>query len=123
NLSTSTQAATMSILSLPPELVLGIAESLPQDAILSLKLTHRYFNENLLLKPRVKNMPTSECARLVVRAYLSRPMPQRSHVRCIYCKNLYPPSLFRSSNSSACVTTSRDGTDVVELPPRLCAWH
>ncbi|KAH7408686.1 hypothetical protein DE146DRAFT_583388, partial [Phaeosphaeria sp. MPI-PUGE-AT-0046c] len=116
----------ISLLFLPPELVLEIGDFLSPDGILALKLTHRYFNETLPFLPHQKNPPFSACAKLAIRYYLSPPNPEPSHLRCILCKAVYPKSLFKSSSSPACVSDALDDasqTDVVELPQRLCSWH
>ncbi|ORY15116.1 hypothetical protein BCR34DRAFT_459506, partial [Clohesyomyces aquaticus] len=108
---------------LPPELVLEVADHLPPDGILSLKLAHPKFNATLPLAPRFKPESFSTCARLAIRTYLSPRDPNPSHIRCILCKALYPVSLFSSSNSPACLPLSRPNTEVIELPERFCAWH
>jgi hypothetical protein len=116
-----------SLLSLPPELIFAVGDFLPLDGILALKLTHRKFNETLLLTPRLKSKPISDCARLAIRTYLSRPNPKPSHIRCILCKAVYPISSFKSSSSPACMPISlgegSQDVEVVELPQRLCSWH
>jgi hypothetical protein len=118
---------TMSLVNLPPEVILEISDYLLVDAILALKLSHRIFNETLPLEPRLKNTLLSECSHLAIRTYLSRPNPEPSHIRCILCKTLYPLRLFKSSSSPACVSISSveetHQTNVVELPQRLCSWH
>lgn len=118
---------TLSILNLPPELILEIADYLPPDGILALKFSHRVFNFSLPLAPRLKNRTLSRCAHLAIRSYLSQPNPKPTHLRCILCKATYPLSSFRSSNSPACaplsLTADVEQTEVVELPQRLCAWH
>jgi hypothetical protein len=119
--------AATSLTSLPPELMLEISEFLAPDGILALKLTHRKFNETLPFSPQLKNTPFSDCAHLAIRNYLSRPNLNPSHLRCMFCKKVYPASLFRSSSSPACVPVSWEEdveqTEVVELPQRLCSWH
>jgi hypothetical protein len=115
-----------SLLSLPPELILDLSGFLPPDGILALKLTHRYLNEIVPFLPPPKDTPFSECARVALRYYLSRPDPKPSHLRCILCKAVYPIDLFKSSSSPACVSdaiSDASQTAVVELPQRLCSWH
>lgn len=115
------------LLSLPPELIYEIADHLPPDAILALKFTHPILNDTLLLAPRLKNTALSSCARLAIRAHLSKPVTNPSHMRCILCKAVYPLAIFSSSSSPACVPLplTNDGPppEVVELPQRFCAWH
>lgn len=116
----------ISLLSLPPELILEIGDFLPPDGILALKLAHRYFNETLPFLPRRKNTVFSDCAKLAIRYYLTPPNPEPSHLRCILCKEVYPIRQFRSSSSPACVSdTLEDAShgEVVELPQRMCSWH
>lgn len=116
-----------SLVHLPPELIYNISDFLPPDGVLSLKLAHRNFNTILPLALRLRDTPLSDCARLAIRTYLSRPNPKPSHLRCILCKEVYPVKLFKSSSSPACVPTSFtedvQQSDVVELPQRLCSWH
>lgn len=117
---------TISLLSLPPELILELGVFLPPDGILALKLTHPYLNEILPFLPPPKDTPFSECARIAVRYYLSPPDPEPSHLWCILCKAIYPIDLFKSSSSPACVSDPLEDAsqvDVVELPQRLCSWH
>jgi hypothetical protein len=106
--------------------MLEISDFLAPDGILALKLTHRKFNETLPFSS-LKNTSFSECAHLAIRNYLSRPNSNPSHLRCIFCKQVYPVSLFKSSSSPACVPVSWEEnceqTEVVELPQRLCSWH
>jgi hypothetical protein len=124
---TAMKTTPKSVINLPPEITLEIADWLPPDAILSLKLTHRSFNRTLHIDLRLRSRSLSDCAHLAIRTHLARPVPNPSHLRCIYCKRVYPLSLFQSSSSPACVPTSLTDdyqrTDVVELPQRLCAWH
>ncbi|KAF2477516.1 uncharacterized protein BDR25DRAFT_188530, partial [Lindgomyces ingoldianus] len=119
--------STLNLLSLPPELILEIADHIPPDGILSLKFTHPSFNTLLPLAPRLKNTALTTCARLAIRTYLSRPEPKPSHIRCILCKAIYPAALFSSSSSPACLprypTHNAPHTEIVELPARFCAWH
>ncbi|XPS80296.1 hypothetical protein M3J09_012253 [Ascochyta lentis] len=118
---------TLSLLSLPPELILEIADYLPPDGILALKFSHRILNYSLPLAPRLKTQTLSRCASLAIRSYLCRPNPKPTHLRCILCKIVYPVKSFRSSSSPACESLSSAAAlgqaDVVELPQRLCAWH
>jgi hypothetical protein len=118
---------TLSLLDLPPELVLVIADHLPPDAVLALKLSHRILYYSLPLSARFKSLPLSHCARLAIRSHLSQPNPKPSHQRCVLCKAVYPLSSFKSSNSPACAPsplgTDAQQTEIVELPHRLCAWH
>jgi hypothetical protein len=115
------------LLRLPPELIYEIADHLPPDAILALKLTHRYLNSILSLKSRMRNVTLSSCARLALRTYLSNPTQNATHMRCILCKAVYPLNIFSSSSSPACVPLSLSPQgprpEVVELPRRFCAWH
>ncbi|KAF2126111.1 hypothetical protein P153DRAFT_378332 [Dothidotthia symphoricarpi CBS 119687] len=118
---------SISLLSLPPELILEVSDHLPPDGILALKLTHPILNDTLPLAPRLKNTTLTNCARLAFRTYLARPSATSTHRRCILCKQVYPTSLFHSSSSPACapisLTEDAQQTDVVELPHRLCSWH
>lgn len=115
------------ILGLPLELVFEIADNLPPDGILALKLTHRTFDNALPLAARLKNKTLSRCERLTMMNYISRPNVEPGRIRCILCKNMYPASLFKSSTSPACLPVSFSGdtqhSEVVQLPQRLCAWH
>ncbi|KAF1927427.1 uncharacterized protein M421DRAFT_101828 [Didymella exigua CBS 183.55] len=119
--------STLSLLSLPPELVLKIADHLPPDGILALKFSHRILNYSLPLAPRLRKGTLTRCARLAVRSYLVKPTPSPTHLRCILCKSVYPLKSFQSSSSPACAPLSFavdvEETEVVELPQRLCAWH
>ena len=117
----------LSILNLPPELILEIADYLPPDGILALKFSHRILNYSLPLAPRLRNRTWSRCARLAIRSYLCRPSPKPTHLRCVLCKAVYPLKSFQSSSSPACAPLSLADdpgqAEVVELPQRLCAWH
>lgn len=116
----------LSLNSLPPELILCIRDYLPPDGILALKLTNRPLFNTLPLDSCSVRGPLSGCARLAVRAYLSKPNPSPSHLRCILCKSIYPANMFESSNSPAVAPTlvsNAEQTDVLELPERLCLWH
>lgn len=118
---------SLSLLSLPPELILEIADYLPLDGILALKLTHRILTYSLPMAPRLRNQTLSQCTRLALRNYLAKPVPNPTHLRCILCKAVYPLKTFQSSSSPACVSVSSEfdveDADVVKLPQRLCAWH
>lgn len=120
-------SSTLSLLSLPPELILEIADYLPPDGILALKFTHRVLNYSLPLAPRLKNRTLSHCARLAVRSYLAKPTSNPTHLRCVLCKAVYPLKSFQSSSSPACAPVSFAAdvaqTEVVQLPQRVCAWH
>ncbi|KAH7076165.1 hypothetical protein FB567DRAFT_414509, partial [Paraphoma chrysanthemicola] len=115
------------VTSLPPEVILEIADWLPPDAILALQLTHRNFNNTLSLETRLRNTTISHCAQLAIRTYLAQSKTESTHLRCIRCKQVYPLSLFKSSSSPACVSSSltddHQRVDIVELPQRFCAWH
>jgi hypothetical protein len=116
-----------SLVTLPPELILNISDHLPADAIVALQLTHVKFYETLPIPRRLKGTSLSKCAHLAIRTYLSPPSRRLSHLRCIFCKAVYPVNMFRSSSSPACVPLSfvevAPQTDVVELPQRMCSWH
>jgi hypothetical protein len=118
---------TPSLLSLPPELILEIADHLSPDGLLALKFSHRIFNYTLPLAPRLRSRTLSRCARLAIRSHLCSPNPKPTHLRCILCKVVYPLSSFQSSSSPACAPLSLaadvEQTEIVELPQRLCAWH
>ena len=115
---------SFNLLGLPPEMILEICDFLPPDGTLALKLTHPVLHNTIPLAPRLKNTTVSDCARLAIRTYLSRPTLQPTHMRCILCKAVYPVSSFKSSSSPACETTSsEDQTQTIKLPRRLCAWH
>ncbi|KAH6625767.1 hypothetical protein C7974DRAFT_313150 [Boeremia exigua] len=120
-------SAALSLLSLPPELILEVADYLPADSILALKFSHRILNYSLPLAPRLRNQTLSRCARLAVLSYLAKPSLNPTHLRCILCKAVYPLRSFRSSSSPTCIPFSYDSnvgdTDVLELPQRLCSWH
>lgn len=120
-------SSTLSLLDLPPELILEIADHLSPDAILALKFSHRILNYSLPLASRFRNRTLSRCARLAVLSYLSKPTPNPTHLRCVLCKAIYPLQSFQSSSSPACAPWSPaagvEQTEVVELPQRLCAWH
>ncbi|KAJ4986097.1 hypothetical protein SVAN01_08361 [Stagonosporopsis vannaccii] len=117
----------VSLLNLPPELILEIAEYLPADGILALKFTHRVLNYSLPLTPLLQKRTLSRCARLAVRGYLAKPTLNPTHQRCLLCKAVYPLKNFISSSSPACAPLSLangvEQTEVVQLPQRLCAWH
>jgi len=119
--------SAISLLNLPPELILEIAHYLPADGILALKFTHRVLNYSLPLAPLLRKQTLSRCARLAVRGYLTKPTPNPTHQRCLLCKAVYPLKSFRSASSPACAPLSlsngSEQTEVVELPQRLCAWH
>jgi hypothetical protein len=105
-----------------------VADHLPPDAILALKLTHPLLNSTLALTPRPRATPLSNCARLAMRTYLSKPLSNPTHMRCVLCKALYPIAMFNSSFSPACVPQpfpefGGPQPAVVELPQRFCAWH
>ncbi|KAF2629364.1 hypothetical protein BU25DRAFT_337329 [Macroventuria anomochaeta] len=120
-------APTLTLLNLPPELILEIADYLPPDGILALKFSHRALDYSLPLAPRLRNRTLSRCARLAVCSYLAKPNPNPTHLRCILCKAVYPLKSFQSSSSPACAPLSFavdvGQMEVVELPQRLCAWH
>jgi hypothetical protein len=114
-----------SLLSLPPELILEVADYLPLDGTVALKLSHRILNCTLPLASRLRNQTPSHCARLAVRSYLAK--PSQTHLRCVLCKAVYPLKSFQSSSSPTCRSSSPETNvediEVVKLPPRLCAWH
>lgn len=113
-----------SLLDLPPELILDIGNYLAPDAILALKFSHPMFHRILPPAREPKKTTLSRCVHLAIRTYLSPPNSTPSHIRCILCKAEYPPSLFKSSSSPACVPVSgAGGADVVEMPERTCSWH
>lgn len=120
-------SSTTSLLSLPPELILEIADYLPPDGVLALKFSHRVLCYSLPLVPRSKRRTLSRCAALAIRSYLCQPNPRPTHLRCILCKAVYPLKSFQSSSSPACAPISFaadvEEAEVVELPQRLCAWH
>lgn len=120
-------SSALSPLSLPPELILEIADYLPPDGILALKFTHPILNYSLPLASRLQNRTLTRCARLAVRSYLAKPTRTPTHLRCILCKSVYPVKSFQSSSSPACAPLSFaaevEDIEVVELPQRLCAWH
>lgn len=119
-------APKLSILSLPSELILIIADYLPVDAVLAMRFTHSRLYRSLLLLSRLKSKPISDCSSLAIRTYLAK-RTQRSHVRCISCKTTFPTNFFNSANSPLCTPIVNVGshtpTEVLELPPRLCPWH
>ncbi|KAF1961818.1 hypothetical protein CC80DRAFT_488225 [Byssothecium circinans] len=129
--------APPNFLSLPPELLLGMRDFLPPDAILSLKLTHPIFNNTLPSLPDLKTriITLSPCARFSIERLriLSTTAPglheNRDDVRqrCRLCKHIYPLKMFTSSNSPACevetFVTGNPRPEVVDLPPYVCAWH
>ena len=120
-------SSTLSILSLPPELLLEIADYLSPDAILSLKFSHRILDYSLPSAHRLRDRTLSRCARLAILSYLAKPNSTVTHQRCTLCKAVYPLKSFQSSSSPACAPLSFASdvqqTEVVELPQRLCAWH
>ncbi len=120
-------SSTLSLLSLPPELILEIADYLSTDSILALKFSHRILNYSLPLTSRLRNQTLSHCARLAVHSYLVKPTPKPTHLRCILCKAVYPLKSFQSSSSPTCAplpfTADEQEAEVMELPQRLCAWH
>lgn len=120
-------ASTLSLLSLPPELVLEVADYLPPDGILALKFTHPILNYSLPLASQLRNQTLTRCARLAIRSYLAKPTRNPTHLRCVLCKSVYPVRSFQSSSSPACARVSFaaeiEDTEVVKLPQRLCAWH
>lgn len=111
---------------LPQELKDSIAEHLPPDGILAMRLTHPALRQ-VRLPPRLRNTARSKCERIAIQTYLSKPELNPTHMRCLYCKELYPVKQFNSSSSSACVPLQSSDIGlhpgVVELPQRLCAWH
>lgn len=125
------------LLSLPPELLLSIADHLAPDAVLSLHLTHPTFSRTLPPLPRLRAADLPRCARLAIRAHLAPtpsphdpdPDPAPSpHRRCALCKALYPAPLFGSASSPACLPPRDAGgraraAEVVRLPDGVCAWH
>lgn len=123
------------LLSLPPELLLSIADHLAPDAVLSLHLTHPTFRRTLPPLPRLRAADLPRCARLAIRAHLApTPSPHDPdpapppHRRCALCKALYPAPLFGSASSPACLPPRDAGgraraAEVVRLPDGVCAWH
>ncbi|KAF2995586.1 hypothetical protein E8E13_004636 [Curvularia kusanoi] len=122
-------SSTFPLLSLPPELILTIADHLPIDAILALKLSHRILHSTLPVTPRLQNLTLSPCARLALRTYLAKPVSNPTHQRCLLCKAVYPLKSFHSSSSPVCsASLSFSGADVqdpniLKLPQGLCTWH
>jgi hypothetical protein len=116
------------ILLLPLELLSAICAYLPVDALLALKLVHRFVNARVRIDPQ--SWPThkiSLCARLAIRTYLALPDPAPTQEWCILCHEKYPTSMFCSSSSPICTRRSHiqqdSAVDVLELPPRVCCWH
>lgn len=116
--------STAFLLQLPPELLLQIAKNLPLDGRLALSFTHSSLYETLCLPPDRWNIKVSECAHLAIRTYLVPPNANPSHIRCIRCKEVYPPTLFYSRSSPFCKAPPNDqNQEVLHLPERFCAWH
>ncbi|KAF2248468.1 hypothetical protein BU26DRAFT_335106 [Trematosphaeria pertusa] len=119
--------STLSLLNLPPELILEIGERLPPDGILSLKFTHSILNDTLPTLPQLKNRTLTNCARYAIERYRTPPYCTPSESRCILCKKIYPANLFVSSSSTACVPQSFEKDvprpEIVELPTGVCSWH
>lgn len=117
----------LSLLDLPPELILEIVDYLPADGILALKLTHRVLDSLLPLASLLRKQTLSRCARLAVRGLLAKPTPNPTHLRCLLCKTVYPVKTFSSSSSPACAplpaAAAVKQTEIIELPQRVCAWH
>ncbi|KAF2751447.1 hypothetical protein M011DRAFT_114598 [Sporormia fimetaria CBS 119925] len=116
------------LLNLPTELIYEVADLLPLDAILALKLTHRVLDNTLDLRRWAKKKkPLTSCTRLAIRTYLAEPDPSPTQIRCILCKTVYPSALFSSSSSPMCIpvfnSNNSSRSEIIELPPRFCAWH
>lgn len=148
------QSTASLILCIPPELLLMVASYLAPDAHLALRLSHPHFYASL---PALRKPPElSRCAKIAIRSYLELAHPDSAsgelpHIRCIMCKQIYPPDMFTSRNSPAvlasppaaspgavgehgpatsCIATGDAGnrtgqqnTEIIHLPPRFCAWH
>ncbi|PSN74804.1 hypothetical protein BS50DRAFT_462326, partial [Corynespora cassiicola Philippines] len=112
---------------LPPELIFEICNHLPPDGVLSLKLSHRVMYATIDLDRYFKNVTLSECSRMAINTYLSKPDPVHPRFRCMACKNIYDSDMFQSKKSRLCIPPSPvDGIprdEVIELPPRVCSWH
>jgi len=115
----------MSLLNLPPELMLEIHDRLALDALLALKLTHPRFNQIISLDPRRWQTAPSHCSRRAIQTYLAPSTIQASHRYCKICVATIPISMFDSSMSSACIQTALTNTskNIIELPPGICALH
>ncbi|EON64403.1 hypothetical protein W97_03634 [Coniosporium apollinis CBS 100218] len=118
-------SATQSLLTLPTELLLIIASDLDPSALLSWKLSHPLFYHMLKLPADVTPAVLSICARLAVRDYLKSSDVQDNRMRCALCKGLYPPDMFSSATSPACIPfrdLNRRRQEVLDMPERVCIW-
>ncbi|KAF2270274.1 hypothetical protein CC78DRAFT_539508 [Lojkania enalia] len=114
-----------SLLSLPPEILYEIADYLPPEGILALKLAHPVLHHTFLL-PRFENTVPSDCTRFAIREYLADKKSRTSTIRCLLCKKTYPQSMFSTSESFACKQLYKsDGrlAEVIQYPKRVCSWH
>lgn len=102
-----------------------VASDLDPAALLSWKLSHPRFYHMLKLPADVDPTGLGICARLAVRDYLKTSDAQDNRIRCALCKGLYPPDMFSSAASPACIP-SRDlnqrRQEVLDMPERVCIW-
>ncbi|KAF2112638.1 hypothetical protein BDV96DRAFT_153970 [Lophiotrema nucula] len=123
--------STPKLLTLPPELLVEIADYLPVDGIVAFQLSQRYLNSLIKGTPKLsRNRPLTDCAGRAIRTYLKPPSANNPpRLRCIVCRNYYPIAQFDASDSAACLsvpqftTTTESLKEILEVPGRICSWH
>lgn len=115
------------LLELPTELLCEIARHLAADALLALRLSHPSLN-HVVPTPdadALAQIPT--CARHAMDRWIAPFQSEQVHRRCFVCKARWPPEMFKSANSPACLPFSSIGNrhrhQILKLPPYFCVWH
>jgi hypothetical protein len=103
---------------LPVELIIEISSYLAVDALLAMKLAHPILNQVVLLDNRRKESLT-RCAHLFTRDRFTQLPAAPAHRRCVLCKAMYPPSMFRSPDNGA----TEPLADLLGIPYGVCSWH
>lgn len=124
------------ILSLPPELLMGISDHLSLAAQAAFKLTCRqiYHSTLSINVNKLRKSSVDPCTQLAINSYLTF---DHHRSRCLLCKQWYPTSMFADASSSPTPSEEarqaeailRRGSDdlggpgMIESPPGACPWH
>jgi len=99
--------SSMTILSLPPELVLEIAAYLPTSALISLKLANKYIGSVVSSPPNHRFRDLSPCEKNSIRRYINERANLRTgRRRCLLCNTLQELRFFRDDSP---VCTGEEG--------------